>query len=246
MFRSIVVVVMSFMMVFNVMGLGKIEPKVKIKEYIGIAYSKLPKEIKELEADKKVVINYESQGTITEIMIKDSKIPVDSIKVGDTLSSIIQVYPEAWIVSKVNEVIILKERATHYGIPTTYITYLSEDGKKISEIRIGYIANFTKEELPTSNKEAKELLQGKWQSTKNKELIFEDSNLSDSIFNKLYDNQEYKVISPNEMIIYRYTKDNSEKVKLRFWVTQDVLYTFAVDEFEVPIKETIEVFKRVK
>ncbi|MEG1829963.1 MAG: hypothetical protein RR309_11195 [Cellulosilyticaceae bacterium] len=245
MFRGMVVLVMSFMMVCNAMAVGKIDYKVDIKSYIGTLYNKLPEEIKALEDNKKIDMIYKEQGVITDIHIKDSKIVVDSIKIGDTLTSIAPIYPEAWMTNVEDGVIILLGKDSHYGIVTNYIAYLSEDDKTISEIRMGYTAEFTSALLPESNEEAKELLQGIWQSEKDKKIVYKKGKLSDSVFDKIYDRQEYKVIAPNEMIIYRSIKDSSEKVRLKFWVTQHELYTFAVDKLGVPIKESIEKFNKI-
>lgn len=244
MFRSMAILVMSFMMVFNTMAAGKTDYKIDIKNYIGAMYEGLPKDIKELEADKKINIDYKD-GVITNINIKDNKMIVDSIRIGDTLSSVAEIYPKAWVVTNDTGVTILLGRGIHYGVATEYISYLSKDGESISEISLGYTADFTKELLPISNKEANELLQGQWKSAKGKDVAFNKGILSDSIFDKLYDNQEYKVIAPNEIIIYRYTNSNHEKVRLKFWVTKDKLYTFAVDKLGIPIKETIEKFDKV-
>lgn len=245
MFRGIIVLVMSLMIVCRTIALGNIEFKTDICSCIGLLYDKVPEDIKKLESDKKIDILYTKDGIITDINVKDSKIIVDSMQIGSLLSSIKDVYPESWINTFDNKVVVLLGKESHYGVVTNYITYLSNDGQTISEISLGYTRGFVNKLLPPSNKEAGELLQGTWKSEKNKNIRFKQGRVSDDIFDKLYDRQEYRIISPNEMIIYRGTDNNSEKVRLRFWVTEDMLYTFVIDELGIPIEASIEKFNKV-
>lgn len=246
MFKGIAIFIITLFMSFNTIAMGTVVPQVDIKSCIGKSIAELDKNIQVLSKQGKVKLICEDLEYVTDIFVKDSSIPVDSIRVGDSLESVYEVFPGAWINNHKRGIAVLLERDTHYGIATKYIIFLTQDNKTISEIQLGYTAGFTGENLATSNREANQLLQGKWQSKYGKILEFKDGQLKDSQLDKLYNEQRYIVISPNEMILYRGLENKNEKMSLRFWVTENTLYIFSVNSLGLPIRDTVEEFYKVK
>lgn len=246
MFKGITIFIITLVMSFNTIAMTAAVPQIDIKSYIGKNVKELDKDIQDLSKQGKVKMICEELEYVTDIFIKDSSIPVDSIRVGDSLQSVYEVFPEAWINGHKRGIAVLLGRDTHYGIATKYIIFLTQDNETISEIQIGYTAGFTGQKLASSNREATELLQGKWQSKYGKTLEFKDGQLKDSQLDQLYNEQKYIVISPNEMILYRGLENKNEKMRLRFWVTENALYIFSVNSLGLPIRDTVEAFYKIK
>lgn len=245
MFRSIIIFILSFVMSFNILAIGNKDYYNDIKSYIGKSIKQIEKDVQKLHEEKKIKIISEDKTTISDIFIKDRGISVDGINVGDPLEVVYAIYPKDWIYEDEKGCIILKGKGTHYGIATQYIFFLSENKKDISEIQLGYTSNFTDQRLPQSNIEAKNLLQGKWESQYGRIIEFNENTIKDNQFDKMYSNQQYIILSPNEMIIYRNGLEKNDKMKLKFWISEEELYIFSINQLGLPIRDTVEKFNRV-
>lgn len=244
MIKSIVIIILALVMSFNIMAINTTLNN-EIKRCIGKDIQDIDKEIKKLNTQGKLKLICEKQQVITDIFIRSKDVDVDSIKVGDKLKEIYEIYPKSWIHEHDKGIMILKGKDTHYGIPTEYIIFLSEDKEHISEIQIGYTADFTRNDLPDSNSQAIELLQGKWVSQYGKIIEFDQGEIRDNQFEDFDSKQRYIITSPNEMIIYRGLGGQIDKLKLRFWVMEDNLYIFSVNTLGMPIRDTVEKFNKI-
>lgn len=236
---------LSFIMSFNILAMGNKNYYNDIKSYIGKGIKEIEKDIQKLHQEKKIKIISEDQSIVSDIFIKDRGISVDGINVGDSLNVVHTIYPKDWIYEDEKGYVILKGKGTHYGVATQYIFFLAENKKDISEIQLGYTSNFTDKELPQSNTEAKKLLQGKWESQYGRIIEFNQNNIRDNQFDTIYSNQQYIIISPNEIMIYRNGLDKSDKMRLRFWISGEELYIFSMNQLGLPIKDTVEKFTRI-
>ncbi|MBU3810531.1 MAG: hypothetical protein H9893_02595, partial [Candidatus Niameybacter stercoravium] len=61
---------------------------------------------------------------------------------------------------------------------------------------------------------------------------------------ELWDQQAYKVIAPNRLMLSRQKEEQSEKLTLNFWLDKSTLYLFTINEKGMPIEESIEVFSK--
>lgn len=240
-----VILITSLLLCFSSFaGINK-SKKIDIKSYIGQELVSLEQSITSLQEAKDIKILADSNNIITDIFVKTKEINIDSIRVGDKIDKIYEVYPKDWIYTYDKGLMILKGKGSHYGVVTEYIVYISEDQKHISEIQLGYTSPFTRELLPQSQEAANKLLQGRWESKQGRVIEFKNGMITDNVFDKLYKQQNYILIAPNEMIIYRSTNNQCDKAKLKFWVTKDKLYIFTVNNIGLPIRDTVEEFKRI-
>ncbi|MDU6856044.1 MAG: hypothetical protein ACLSH8_13140 [Zhenhengia sp.] len=236
--------------VISIVGLGSIlgvsmlrerERKIDIQAYIGKSYEEeLPKELEQ----KGIEVKYGDNNEVLALLINRKNYEVDSIEVGDSVDKIEEIYPKEWINKGKHTVKISYGRESHYGVATDFIIYVIGNNNKIQSIIIGKTAEFIDSPLPDSNKQAKELLQGKWRSQDERVLSFEEDLFNDTYMDVLWDQQTYKVIAPNRLMLSRQKEEQSEKLTLNFWLDESKLYLFTINEKGMPIEESIEVFSK--
>ena len=231
----------GMIVVSSIFGFSTIDGKVHefdAKTYIGNSYEELPAEL-----DKKgIEVTRGEKNEIEGLLINRTGYTVDSIRVGDTIEKIYKIYPVEWIDTREYTIQISYGKESHYGIVTDFITYIIGKEEKVQSILIGKTAPFSDQKLPSSNKEAKRLLKGKWKSEYDRIIEFKDIEMSDSYMDNLWDNQIYTIISPNEFLIYREKENQTEKLKIKFWFSGSKLYLFTVNDRGIPIQESIEMF----
>lgn len=238
-----VYVVISIVSLGSLLGMGLFrekEPPMNLQDYIGKSYEEgLPKELKQ----KGIEIKYGSNNEIIALRIHCKDYEVDSIEVGDSIEKIEKVYPKSWMNKDENTIKISYGRESHYGVATDMIVYVMNHNK-VESIIIGKTAEFMDIPLPNSNKQAKELLQGKWQSQNERILNFGEDFFQDNYMDVLWDEQSYQVITPNKLLLSRNKENQSEKLTLNFWIDESTLYLFTTNEKGIPIEKSIEVFSR--
>lgn len=212
------------------------------KTWLGEPFQSVEEASKRLMQKNEVRALQNQEGIVTDIFIKGRNIAVDSIKVGDPIEKVLKVYPEEWIEVYPNYVLILKGKEKLFGVASEYIVYGVQE-HKVQEIQMGYTTYFRNITLPQSNEEAERLLQGEWISEHNIHMKFDNGHLENNLLRDLYDYQQYKVISPNKLLISRLKDGKVEKVYLRFFIGKDTLYLFDINELGIPIRETVEQFK---
>lgn len=234
---SITIVLLALMVV----GMAPKEKK-DIRQYLGKAETEISFDVEQVMKRKGIQLVTDENNEIMEIQLLHRDYQVNGICVGDSIEKIYDIYPEDWIVKDANHIWIGMGDINHFGIVTEYIIFVLNDSDIIQEIRLGYTTEFTKVDLPESNKVADDLLQGTWLSKENRELVFNEGILSDNILDAIWDKQFYTVVEPNKMIIKRIKSSQSESVMMNFWVCEDTIYLFAVNDRGIPIEKSIETF----
>lgn len=205
--------------------------------YIGKPYTQVQNELKDI-VDLQMI---KTEDRVSDFFITNPNIAINGIAIGDSEEKIKRIYPKEWVSEQANRIVVLQGSASHYGIATKYIAYITQQNK-VTEIQVGYTADFMQSPLLESNQLAYKSLQGKWRSELGRVITFKDKVMQDEIMQAVCDHQEYILLSPNEMRIYTYTKNNVSTNDLRFWIVEDNLYLFKVNPMGIPIKETVEKF----
>lgn len=238
-----VCIIAGTMAVGCILGFSTIDGKVNefdAKNYVGNIYEELPKELEQ----SGIEVTLGKDDEIAQLLISRKDYVVDHIKVGDEIEKIYKVYPAEWVNTRDHTIQVSYGKESHYGITTDYITYVTGEKNKIQSIIIGKTASFIDEPLPSSNQEAKKLLEGKWQSEQNRIVEFSEEEMKDSYMDELWEKQTYTVLTPNKILICREKKNQTEKLKLNFWLVDSKLYLFAINDKGMPIQESIEVFSK--
>ncbi|MGL4737498.1 MAG: hypothetical protein ACRCW2_08630 [Cellulosilyticaceae bacterium] len=212
------------------------------KDWLGESFKHVEEASKKLLSKKEIKVIQNQEGIVTDVFLRGTNIAIDSIRVGDPMEKILKVYPSDWVETYPNYVLILKGKEKLFGVASDYIIYRIKNNK-VEEIQIGYTTYFENVMLPKSNEEAELLLQGEWLSEHNTHMKFDNGHLENNLLKDLYDYQQYKVISPNKLLISRSKDGKVEKIYLRFFVGNETLYLFDVNELGIPIRETVEEFK---
>lgn len=236
----LVVIILSIVLIDINQLNGKSVPT-NMKDYIGYTYENLPKKIKSRGID--LVLGENNQ--VLEILINRRGYTVDSVQIGDSIEKIYEVYPKEWIHTRKHTIQILYGKEDHYGIATDYIIYTISKDEQVQSILVGKTTPFLEYSLPESNKVTDELIQGEWVSRSGHKLTFNSQVFKDNYLDSLWDGQEYMILAPNTLMIYRQKGSRHEKVKLYFWILEKELYLFTIDGQGRPIKESIEVLFRV-
>ena len=236
-------VVISIVSIGSLLGMGLFrekEPPRNLQDYIGKSYEGgLPKELQQ----KGIEIKYGNNNEIIALRINCRDYEVNSIEVGDSIEKIEEIYPKSWVNKEGDTIKISYGRDSHYGIATDIIIY-EMSSNKVKNIILGKTADFIDVPLPHSNQQAKELLQGKWQSQDERILSFEGNCFEDNYMDRLWDEQSYQVIAPNKLLVSRNKENQYEKLTLNFWLDESTLYLFTANDKGEPIEESIEVFSR--
>lgn len=238
---SSIVVLMIIVIGFRVGQLYGRDIPIDLKTYIGQASSILSKGLMSNGIESII----DEDNIITKIQINREGYWIDSIQVGDSIDKIYKVYPEEWINAREHSIEIIYGKENHFGVATEHIIFTIGNENKVQSIILGQITPFTGLDLPNSNVEAKQYLEGKWKSNSAHILEFNGYAMKDSYLDNLWTNQSYIITSPNSLIIYRQKENQEEKVKINFWVTKDRLYVFSIDLHGKPIQESIEIFYKI-
>jgi hypothetical protein len=184
-----------------------------------------------------------SIGILFQLGILENRHVEGYIHKGDPVEKIEKIYPQEWLSYEGGTYFVLRGSATHFGVVTQCEAYKVQEGQ-ISKIEKKETAPFSLKPLPTSNKETKEKLKGTWISPKGMKIIFTENKIQHAFFDTIYDEISYRVLSPNEMVLYKKIGDKTAVSALRMWVTEEELYLFQIDEKGIPIETSIEFYQK--
>jgi hypothetical protein len=172
---------------------------------------------------------------------KESK---EYIHIGDSLEKVERIYPKEWIYHEGQKCYVLKGAASHFGVVTEYTLYTLE-GEMIVDIYKDR-GLFEGMPLPGSNQEAKQKLQGIWYDEQGKKIRFTEDRMEEEFLNTLYEEIQYFVLSPNQIILSKRNGDKHSVTSVRMWITDETLYLFEINEKGIPIEGTVEKYIRLK
>ncbi|MEG0371713.1 MAG: hypothetical protein RR324_05745 [Cellulosilyticaceae bacterium] len=234
------IIIMTSTLILSVKQLGGRSIPIDVKQYIGQSYEALPQKMHCEGID----IVQDEEGQVLEIFINREGYMVDAIQVGEKIEKIYDIYPEEWINTREYTIQVTYGQESHYGVATDYIIYTIGKDKHVQSILFGKTAYFTKGALPSSNKDTQKLIEGVWESNLGHIIQFSKYQMADNYLDSLWDNQQYIIFSPNSLIIFRKKQDQVDQIKLNFWIYNDTLYIFSLDQQGIPIRNSIEVFNR--
>lgn len=235
--------ILMTLFVLALMSVGMVpKPKKDIAHYLGTSNELLDIDIQATVRQKGIQFIKDKDNEVIEIQLLDPHYRINGIAVGDSVSKIYEIYPSEWIAKQPNHIWVGMGASNHFGIITEELTFILGSTNLIQEIRLGYTTEFTKIDLPESNQEAVDLLQGRWLSTENRELVFDKGILGDNILDNIWEKQYYTITQPNEVLIKRVKEGQIERVKIKFWIDETSMYLFVIDDRGVPIGKSIERF----